>query len=212
MHFSSFKKIILKVNDFDLPGKNSMINLAPPNRIKQINEGIKPKNPKHAAVLILFFPDKKNQTRIILILRNTYNGVHSNQVSFPGGKKEKIDHDLKFTAVRETIEELGLIKSKIQILSPISKVYIPPSNFNVQPFIGIYKEFPIFNPCDTEVSKIITPKLDNVLKMEVINSNVFIREKKIMVPSYVIQKKVVWGATAMMISEFITLFNKMTKS
>ena len=117
-----FKKIISKVNDFNLPGKNSFLELAPPDRVKQILDGCIPNNSVKAAVTLLFYGDYKNQTRLVLILRNTYNGVHSNQVAFPGGKKEISDLDLKETAIRETIEELGVFKKYIVIQKELTEL------------------------------------------------------------------------------------------
>ena len=212
MHFSNFKNFLLKINDFDLPGHKSLLKLAPPARVKQILDGFIPKNPKLAAVLVLFYGDENNDTRMTLILRNTYNGVHSNQVSFPGGKKDDSDFDLKHTAIRETVEELGLEKSFIEIIKPLSKFYIPPSNFNVQPFVGIYNKLPIFNPCINEVSLVINPSYNELLNLKIVESEICINNKIIKTPSYIIDKHIVWGATAMIINEFISLFNDVVNS
>lgn len=212
MHFSNFKNFLLKINDFDLPGHKSLLKLAPPARVKQILDGFIPKNPKLAAVLVLFYGDENNDTRMTLILRNTYNGVHSNQVSFPGGKKDDSDFDLKQTAIRETVEELGLEKSFIEIIKPLSKFYIPPSNFNVQPFLALYDAKPFFNPDSKEVKLIIKPLLEDLLKMKTQLSLISIKNKQMKVPSYIIEGHVVWGATAMMISEFISLYNDIVNS
>ncbi len=212
MHFSNFKNYLLKINDFNLPGNKSLLKLAPPARVKQILDGFIPKNPKLAAVLVLFYGDENNDTRMILILRNTYNGVHSNQVSFPGGKKDDSDFNLKQTAIRETVEELGLDKSFIKIIGSLSKFYIPPSNFNVQPFIGIYNKLPKFNPCINEVSLVINPLFDDLINLKVVQSEICVNNKLIKVPSYVINNQIVWGATAMIINEFISLFNDVVNS
>ena len=162
--------------------------------------------------MLLFYADKNQNTRITLILRNTYNGVHSNQISFPGGKKDKSDSNLKHTAIRETVEELGIDETLIDLVGPLSKVYIPPSNFNVQPFVGIYNGTPFFNPDSKEVSLVIKPLLKDLLNIKSIKSEVFVQNKKIIVPSYIIEGHVVWGATAMIINEFITLFNDIVNS
>jgi len=212
MHFLNFKNYLLKINDFNLPGNKSLLKLAPPARVKQILDGFIPKNPKLAAVLVLFYGDENNDTRMILILRNTYNGVHSNQVSFPGGKKDDSDFNLKQTAIRETVEELGLDKSFIKIIGSLSKFYIPPSNFNVQPFIGIYNKLPKFNPCINEVSLVINPLFDDLINLKVVQSEICVNNKLIKVPSYVINNQIVWGATAMIINEFISLFNDVVNS
>ena len=212
MHFSDFKNILLKINDFNLPGNKSLIKLAPPNRVKQFNDGFKITNPRKAAVMLLFFKDISHKTHMTLILRNKYNGVHSNQISFPGGKMEDFDKDLKYTAIRETVEELGIDKSFIQVLTPLSEIYIPPSNFNVQPYLSIYNGKPFFNPDSKEVSQIIKPSLDSLLKLKIVESLISAENKEMSVPSYIIDGHVVWGATAMIINEFLTLFNDMINS
>ena len=153
-----------------------------------------------------------HKTHMTLILRNKYNGVHSNQISFPGGKMEDSDKDLKYTAIRETVEELGVDKSFIQVLTPLSEIYIPPSNFNVQPYLSIYNGKPFFNPDSKEVSQIIKPSLDSLLKLKIVESVISVENKEMSVPSYIIDGHVVWGATAMIINEFLTLFNDMINS
>lgn len=165
-----------------------------------------------AGVMLLFYQNTNKNTSMTLILRNTYNGVHSNQISFPGGKMEDSDVDLKDTAVRETVEELGVDKNLIRVIRPITKVYIPPSNFIVQPFISIYNGKPFFNPDLEEVSLIIHPSLEDLLKLQIVQSAISIKNKETIVPSYIIDNHIVWGATAMMINEFIDLFKEMVNS
>ena len=212
MHFIDFKNFILKVNDYKLPGHDYLLKISPHTRINHIKNKIIPVDPKTASVLILFYPDSKNNTRLVLILRNKYKGVHSNQISFPGGKVDKIDKSLKDTALRETQEEIGLNKDSISIVGELSSVYIPPSNFNVYPFIGYCDYTPKFVPDSKEVSLILSPKLDYILNMDIIESVVELNNSKQKVPSYLIDNHILWGATAIMIHEFVLLFKQMVNS
>ncbi len=212
MQFSDFKNILLKINDFKLPGVNSFLKLAPPTRFKQFKEGFEAINPDHAAVMLLLYPDKNLNTRMSFILRNKYNGVHSNQVSFPGGKIDKLDDNLSQTAIRETVEELGVNESNINIIKPLTQIYIPPSNFNVQPFVATYDEKPFFYPDSFEVSMVIEPLLEDLFKVKNIDSLITLQNKNILVPSFNIEGHVVWGATAMILNEFITLMKNIINS
>ena len=195
----------------ELPGEVAHREMAPMIRIKELSEiDIDSKNPSEAGVMAVFYPDASNDTRIVLILRKTYKGVHSNQVGFPGGRREAEDHDLQDTALRETEEEVGIPKEKIEVIKKLSKLYIPPSNFWVQPYIGIVDETPQFVREESEVEAIL-----EVLLSDFLNDQNIISEKlttsyadAIDVPAYLLNEKVVWGATGMMLSEVRQLLLK----
>ncbi len=185
--------------------------MAPEIRIRELLEGkIKKKNPKKAAVLALFYPSFENNTQLLCILRKTYNGVHSNQVAFPGGKAEFEDKDLRATALRETHEEVGVHPNDITVIREISEIYIPPSNFEVQPYIGLYREPRPFVIQETEVERFIEIPLTDFLK----ESNVVTKKlstsyaKEIDVPAFELNGYIVWGATAMMLSEIKELLKQ----
>jgi 8-oxo-dGTP pyrophosphatase MutT (NUDIX family) len=212
MHFNNFKKILLKINDFNLPGHDSLSKIAPPSRIRLLKNRSIPFDCKSAAVLMLFYPDNNNETRMILILRNKYPGVHSYQISLPGGKIDKEDENLQFTALRETHEEIGIKPSLISIVGKLSSVYIPPSNFNVQPYVGYCEKNPVFKPDSKEVSLIITPFLKDLIKLKITQSKVSVDGLIKKVPSYLVNNHILWGATAMMVYEFIEVYNDMSNS
>jgi 8-oxo-dGTP pyrophosphatase MutT (NUDIX family) len=138
--------------------------------------------------------------------RNTYPGVHSGQISFPGGQKEDVDGDLIATALREADEELGINQLDVEVLGALTEVYIPPSNFLVEPIVGLQNERPSFKADATEVHSILEVPFSAFLKSENFKtSKVEARGYTLEVPSYHVHNEVVWGATAMMISELTHL-------
>jgi 8-oxo-dGTP pyrophosphatase MutT (NUDIX family) len=139
----------------------------------------------------------------VLTLRTSYKGVHSGQVSFPGGKREQDDENLIATALRETWEEVGVPDYDIEVGGGLTELYIPASNFIVTPYVGIVKERPEFQPNHREVEKIIEADLhilmDDTLRKQ---TQVKIGENlTIDAPYFDIDGQIVWGATAMMLSE-----------
>lgn len=200
-----------KVENLELPGKKALFKMAPMERVKELKDvDIKLLNPREAAVTALFYPNKDNQTFLILILRKTYKGVHSAQIGFPGGKVEPEDKDLKDTAKRETEEEVGVPYDDIQLIKKMTTAYIPPSNFNVHPFIGYLEDTPKLIKQDDEVEDIVLVDIDDFL-----NEDSLIEETlttsyatELTVPAFHLNGHVVWGATAMMLSEIKTLFKQ----
>ncbi|WP_047547225.1 NUDIX hydrolase [Psychroserpens sp. Hel_I_66] len=212
MNFETFIKSTSKIKNLKLPGQNSQFKLSPPFREELIEENkAKMKNAKQAGVMALFYPDTSGETHLILILRRTYKGVHSAQVGFPGGKYEDGDLDLEYTAIRETFEEIGVPETAIEVLKALTPLYIPPSNFTVSPFFGIMHQTPNFIKQDAEVEDLIEVKLkdfmddDNIKDVKVMTSY----QRELPVPAIMLNGYVVWGATAMMLSELKDLLKMM---
>ncbi|UKM66109.1 CoA pyrophosphatase [Flavobacteriaceae bacterium GSB9] len=204
MNFDDFQQSLSKIKNIPLLGETSHFKMIPPFRqelVKKQADAIK--RAKHAGVMALFYPNKSGSTQLVLILRKTYKGVHSAQVGFPGGKLEKQDHSLEAAALRETEEEIGVPANKIQVLKKLSQVYIPPSNFYVQPFMGILPHTPQFIKQDDEVEAVIEVPLNHFLDDKYLITK---RVKtsysiEVEVPAFLLNDFVVWGATAMMLSE-----------
>jgi len=203
MLFNDFVKYIPKIEKETLLSTDAHAKMAPLERISFLKEeNYLDKNPRRAAVLMLFYP--KNQiTHLALIVRNSYPGVHSSQIGFPGGKVEEEDANLEETALRETHEEIGIHPNKIQIIKPFSEIYIPPSNFLVAPFMGISKEELFFVPDLDEVKRVIEFSIADFLDENTITKVTMSTSyaTDIEVPAFMVDKYVVWGATAMMMSE-----------
>jgi 8-oxo-dGTP pyrophosphatase MutT (NUDIX family) len=129
--------------------------------------------------------------------------VHSSQVAFPGGKVELEDDHLEMTALRETHEEIGIPPNHIKVMRSFSEVYIPPSNFVVQPFLGYSQSELVFVPQPEEVAGIIEMPLAALLDESILIEHRLSTSyaNDIDVPAFKVDNHVVWGATAMMLSE-----------
>jgi len=188
-----------------LPGKEAQIKMAPkPIDERRFNEDPN-KPPRLGGVMVLLYPDVDG-IHIPLMKRPLYDGAHSGQISFPGGKLEEHDDDLLQTALRETEEEIGVAQNDIEILGQLSELFIVASNFKVLPTVGVVSKKPLFIPDPVEVEEVIPMKLD------LLKNASFRKIKEMHFPPYTIfspyfdvSGEVVWGATAMMLSELATL-------
>ena len=212
MIFSEFITKLDKRLQSPLPGEKAQLLMGSDIRMndfvfKQIDD-----TSKKSGVMILLYPNQKC-IYSVFIKRTEYNGTHSGQIALPGGKFEVCDENLVNTALRETSEEIGIDSSKIQILGQLTKLFIPPSNYIVYPSVGYITSKPCFIPEKTEVEKIIEYDISYLLKKEIIK----IKEFKIKTgftfnaPYFDIHGQVVWGATAMIISEFVEILKEISK-
>ncbi|MAN28043.1 MULTISPECIES: NUDIX hydrolase [Mesonia] len=204
MTFSEFKNSVSKIEKIQLIGEKAHLEMAPNFRKKEIDRiDIASKNPKRAGVMALFYPNAAGETCLTLILRKTYKGVHSAQIGFPGGREEEEDRDLMETALRETHEEVGVAPEEIKVLKKLTKIYIPPSNFWVQPYLGIAEQTPQFMKQESEVEEILEVSLKDFLN----DRNLIEKElstsyaKNVLVPAFYLNEQIVWGATGMMLNE-----------
>ncbi len=210
MEFSDFLKYVPKISNEMLPAHEAHIKMIPPQRLDLLkNEAFTNTIPKKAAVMMLLYP-KANVTHLVLIIRNSYPGIHASQIAFPGGKVELYDETLADTALRETYEEIGVPVDKISVVRAFSEIYIPPSNYLVSPFMGFATEELSFTLSPDEVSGIIELPL-----CEFLNDNIIVNvnmstsyASDIEVPAFQVNEHLVWGATAMMMSELKEIIKK----
>ncbi len=211
MNTEVFKTFLLsKIKEEGLPGDLAHQDLAPLKRLKHRLKIAENTNPVEASVAVVLFPSK-NKIKSILIKRPVYRGHHSGQISFPGGKRE-LSESLIETAIRECKEEIGLQLSKKEMLFKLSDIYIPVSNFMISPNVFVLDQEPKgLKPDKREVEEIILFDTDVLLDKKVRKSKDIritsqLRQKD--VPYFDIQQKVVWGATAMILSELAFLLKK----
>lgn len=164
---------------------------------------------RQAAVLMLLFPSEQ-QMHLPLILRPTYQGVHSGQMALPGGKIEPQDQDLQDTALRETGEEIGVWVERHQVLGQLSELYILPSNIRVTPFVAYIPAPPQYALDPAEVAGIVNVPMEalNSPQNQITSPVKVVGGVTVQAPAYKVGNSIVWGATAMMLSELLTLWNE----
>jgi len=183
----------------ELPGEKAHLKMAP-----GVRHYFKPKTEsRKAGVLILLYP-KNQELFVAFIQRTEYNGPHSGQISFPGGKSENPDKDIIDTALRESKEEIGIEPEKVNIFGQLTPLHIPISNFMVYPVIGRYDITPNFKIDPTEVKEVIEIKLTDLLNPSSCTTKEFTYgDLSFLAPIYNPYGLVIWGATAMILSEFL---------
>jgi 8-oxo-dGTP pyrophosphatase MutT (NUDIX family) len=190
-----------------LPGQEAQFRMA--HITRSTFADFVPKDARPAAVLALFYPSN-DDWRIVLIERESHNprDRHKGQISFPGGAFEKQDRSLADTALREAEEEIGVDASAIHLLGQLSSLYIPVSNFNVHPFVGFLEQTPFFRPQPREVKEVLEAPFRLFLEPQnrslttvVVHENLSLSD----VPFFNVHGKVVWGATAMIMSELLEI-------
>ena len=189
-----------------LPGAEVQFEMAHVKREKILANSHESQNYRPSAVLILLYPNEQQQTSVLLIERMTYNGHHSGQIAFPGGKAEPTDTDLQATALREFFEETGADVTPT-VIGKLTPVYIPVSKFMVQPFVSYVNQKPNFSASAYEVNELIEWEINHLLNPDIIKETTIEPTPgyKIKTPYFDVQGKVLWGATAMMLNELKSL-------
>jgi 8-oxo-dGTP pyrophosphatase MutT (NUDIX family) len=204
---TTWKEILKEKLTHTLPGDAAHTNMQPESRKlqAQIMQAKFPK-PRLGGVVVLIYP-KNGAWHLNFMLRTDYEGTHGGQVSFPGGKYEDSDADLSETALREMEEEVGVKKNEVEILGKLSALYIPPSNFEVHPLVCLAEKRLEFIPDPLEVAEIIEIPISHLLNPAIQGVDIFRRDSKfqIQAPYYQFEKHKIWGATAMILSEFLSI-------
>jgi 8-oxo-dGTP pyrophosphatase MutT (NUDIX family) len=188
-----------------LPGSAAQDGMS--SRVRLPLQSYLEKHPDYrtSAVMMLLYP-LQGEVHTMIIKRPSYDGIHSGQLALPGGKRENGEQPVH-TAIRETLEEVGVSVSVQDVIGELTSLYIPPSNFLVHPFVAWLPEKPVYVIDEREVDILLevplTTFLDPQLKTRkriYIGANTFVDA-----PCYMIGEEILWGATAMMFAELEAL-------
>ena len=183
-----------------LPGRDAHLRMAHITRRHYVEA---PAGAKQAAVLMTLFP-KNEEWHILLIERNANDrDQHAGQLGFPGGKAELSDGTMLATALRETEEEVGILRGQVKILGNLTGIYIPVSNFQVHPFLGYLNAQPAYQLQASEVNDVLEVPLSHFQLPSTKRINPQITLKN--VPYFDLHGQVLWGATAMMLNELLEI-------
>ena len=202
-----FIKILKATDGKILKGYISHHKLAPKIDGQPFRTFIAPPDAYQSSVLLLL-KEVNSKLQILFTLRSFSISSHRGQISFPGGRVESGESFLE-TALRETKEEIGISSDKIEIIKELSTLYVPPSNAIIHPFVGLLKHNVELNLNAQEVEEAFWIDLDYFLE----KNNITVEKwnfngKLVDVPMWRIHhKQVLWGATAMILSEFIDIYN-----
>lgn len=194
----------------NLPGLESQIKMAPEPvsdnaRIRKLDA---PASASASSVLILLFPNSNDDLELILTLR-TSNINHGGQISFPGGRSEKGETEID-TALREAREEIGITTADVQVAGSLSTLYVAHSNSLVTPIAGFMDYIPELSINPDEVEEVFSVEVESLLGKENLTvENWDLRETATYkVPYWDVHRVPLWGATAMILSEFLELYQK----
>jgi len=189
----------LALPDFDSAAAQKMMT---PTSRTNMRPQAKPGRARQGAVLLLLY-QRAEVWHILLTRRPEEMNSHAGQISFPGGRRER-GETLAEAALRETEEEVGVHPAGIRLLGELATLYIPPSDFQVHPFVGHHPGPVVFRRNPAEVAEVIEVPLAHLLDPTTRREEEWnLRGWEVMVPFYQVGHHKVWGATAMMLSEFL---------
>lgn len=169
---------------------------------------------REASVLWLLFPDAERNWRGTLMLRTPDEGVHGGQISIPGGEKEPSDACDLATALREFQEEMGVHVAEGDVIGRLQSLYIPPSQFVVEPFVAVCDQVPEFVPDALEVAEVLCPPLDELCDDSALVERLIEVSPGLTrpMPCFEVDGHRVWGATALMLTEFGAIWREIQRN
>ena len=192
---NSFKRQVLKAMAAPEEVRANRLAAAPGRRPVRPQGGL---SPRLASVLLVCVPQQEGWSGV-LMERTPYDGVHSGEVSIPGGEVEPGDSSRLGTALREFEEEMGVAVPASAVVGRLTPLFIPPSGFEVEAFVAVLDAYPKWIPDPKEVAAVLHLPLSPrpALSMQSVRKgNVMMR-----VPGYGCEGRTVWGATAILMAE-----------
>jgi 8-oxo-dGTP pyrophosphatase MutT (NUDIX family) len=164
-------------------------------------------NARQAAVVAIIIKTNNEPSKLVLIKRNEYDGHHSGQMAFPGGKKDQSDLSLKHTALRELEEEIGIQLNESQLIE-LKPHWVHVSNYWIQPYYVVLNKNLDYHINKREINRIFEIPVAFFKKKESLDYHEleFMKEK-IVAPRYYYESEEIWGATAVMLYQLINLID-----
>ena len=205
--YSNIKTYLKRALQQELPGNNAHNKMLPPGRrLKSFDHELS--SVKQSSVLVLIFP-VKDKLYTCLTKRPSTMKYHPGQISFPGGKVEKEDISAEMTALREAREEVGIDTSSIEVLGKLSDFYLEISKFSIHPFLAWSDQKPEFLLNSDEVEELVLFPLSDFIENEnILETELQTLTGMLRVKYFPFNDKMVWGATAMILSELIEILKK----
>jgi len=194
-----------------LPGREAQYKMAFAHRVEELQRRLNPPdNAKTGCVLLALWQELDVWHTALIRRTENPRDRHSGQISFPGGRHDEGDGSFVYTALREANEEIGIVPDQVEILGEMTDLYIPVSNFVVRPFVGLLSEPPAFQLQPGEVEQVFVPTINHFQDPAsrstadvMVGGQLLVRE----VPCFIVEDRPVWGATAMILSEFLALIS-----
>ena len=206
MHFETLISQLTDAFKQSLPGHQNLPPRITPNRSVG---SLQPNQYTRESAVLLNLYAHKGEVFFPLILRPKYDGTHGGQVAFPGGSVEPEDETLTRTALRETQEEIGIKAIDVEVIGELTRVFIPPSNFWVSPYVGFLRYRPDFFPDKREVDRIIEVPLSQLTdNLQIEQRTLNVRGHRIKTHGFTVDENWIWGATALIIYEFLEVMKQ----
>ncbi len=192
--------------DSELPGWQAQLRMAP--RVPRLQEPPSGASTARASAVLVLLVESEDDYELLLTVRSSALANHSGQISFPGGRVEP-GEDVWTAAVREAWEEVGLEGMAIRSLGMLSPLYVPVSNSLVHPVVAAMRSVPELQPNPDEVDEVVFVPLSSLMSEAALREELWtLGGRQVPVPYWEVHRIPLWGATAMILSELVTVYRE----